>query len=360
MDASAILHNYIDGEPEHPVPHVGDIVHLVYPPREGTVGVTVMTSPDDTATLTVVVPASELPEVLEMAQAAAARGIGGPQQSITVDEARGRVGAQAFDARVGQLVRTAFFAVATMRTRILPFLVPDYLPAGPFVPGRDYAFQVRVTLRPAASLSSYEPAHPELPSKHQVSDLEVDNRLSEMIGGSIPWDRADVKGGDAYKRASASVRQQLEREADASWHDAATNACVDALAARLDTVPPRRHVEMLRDRIANDFAAEVEREGTKWEDYIDKPGFSLEDFKTQCTESAMRSLRRGMVLDAVALHLGLAVTEDEVMAAVTEMAPGHEGEALQGLLASGQLPQLCETTLRVKCGNYLLEQAAGE
>lgn len=360
MDASAILHDYLYNEPEHPVPHTGEVVHLVYPPKEGTVGVTVVTAPDNTAVFTVVVPAADLAAAVAESRMAAARSMGGAQTPGAIEGVRRQVGEEAFDARVGNMARLYFLSVAMMRTHIFPFLAPEILPSPSFVPGRDYAFQARMLLRPQAGLGSYDPVHVKLPEKPQVSDRDVDNQMNLMMGGDVPWDEVDAIANPAYAQMRQQVRERMEAEQLDAWSDRAIEACEETLSSRLDTVPPQRHIELLRNQMANSFAAGVEREGTSWEDYTASPDYSEEEFKAACTANALRSLRHGMALDAMADHLGLIVTEDEVMSAVSEVAPGHEREALQGMLQTGQLPQLCETTRRIKCGNFLLNHAVQE
>ncbi len=356
MDATKVLQDYVKNDFEHPIPAAGDVVHLVYPPRLNSVGVTVKTDADGTALFTIVVPAAEMEEGLRDVGGALVRSLGGdPLLPGALEDARRRLGDEAYAARIGNMVRLYFLSVAMMRTGVFPFLSPTILASGPVRPGNDYLYQARMLLRPRAELSDYGPLAVTLPTRPAVSEHDVDDRLSGMMGGDVPWDEVTERPGSSYARTREQVRGRLADEREASWADAATKVCADRLAARLTSVPPTRHVELLRDEMANSYAQGLVDNGTDWDTYVRSADYDEESFKASMTQAALKSLREGMALDAMADHVGLWVTEAEVMAAVTMMAPGHEREALRAMLQTAQLPQLCETTRRIKCGDYLRE-----
>ena len=315
MEALAILRDYLYEEREHPVPVFGEVAHLVYPPKEGSVGAVLTSCVDGTATLTVVAPAQDVAKIASEAKRVvlypgAACGLG-PEQ---IDGPRGLV---------GEMVRKCMLGAAIMRTGAFPFLSPGMLPSGPIVPGQDYSFQVLMMLRPRASLSGFG----------QVT-IATPPRASR----------------------EATARDKTDDEA---WSDAVLEACADALAARLETVPPARHVELLRNEMANNFAQSVENGGTPWDEYTARADYDEAEFMDAMTQAALKALRRGMALDAMADHLKLMPTEDEVLAALGMVAPGRETEALDGVFKSGKLPQLCESTRRAKTCDHIARSAIG-
>ncbi len=359
MDTAKILHDYLYEQPEHPVPHAGDVVHLVYPPRPGDIGVVVNTAADDVATFTIAVPAELMTEAVNDACAALVRSTGGSASSAgTVAALRESMGERAFDERIGNMVRLQFLSVAVMRTRVLPFLAPRILSSGAYRDGHDYSFQAQVTLRPSAELTDYSPARVSLPEPVEVSDRDVNGRIGELMGGEVPWEQVgEAQPGSSLARMRDEVRGQLEAKARDEWRNACAEACADALAPRLTKTPPTRHVEMLREVMANDYAADIVDGGQDWDEYVARPEFDMEEFKARMTEMALTSLRRGMVLDAVAERAGVTLSEAEVRDAVGLVARGHEDEALDGMLRTCQLPQLLESTLRIKAGDLIVRQA---
>lgn len=359
QNAQQILHDYLYEQPEHPIPYAGDVVHLVYPPKPGTIGIVVNTQPDDIATFTIAVPADLMAEAINDTCLALVRSSGGNATSAgTVEALREKMGVKEFDERVGNLTRLQFVSVSIMRTGILPFLAPRLLESGAYREGHDYSFQAQITLRPHAELTDYAPAKVELPTKPEVSDRDVNDRINQMMGGDIPWDEVHENGaGSNIAKMREEVRKQLEQEAENNWQNAASDACADAMASRLTKTPPSRHVELMRDAMANSYATNIVDQGQDWDEYIARPDFDLEEFKSHMTDLALSSLRRGMVYDAVADHYGIMVTEQEVRDAVSVVARGHIDEAIDGMLRNCQLPQLLESTRRIKTGDTMVRMA---
>lgn len=346
--------------PEHPVPYEGDVVHLSYDRAGGPVGVKVDSEKSGLATVVVSVPAAEAERSMDLARRAVVRGCGfDAEDPAGVANARSAMGAMRFADTVNDLARQRMFSFACMRTRILPFLAPEYAPDGGPQPGSDYEFQVRVHLRPRVELTSYDPVEMTLPARAEVTEADVDERLKAIVGGMLRWDDVPEEARAGLERLRGQVREQLEAEAENARLGSSVDACADLLAERLVREPDPRYVELMRDEMANRFAANVEAGGTTWQAYTADPSFDMERFKAQMTASALTALRRGLALDALAEHLGIEVTEADILAAVLPMAgPGQQQVAAQAMFDSGQLPQLCEVARRAKAGEWLARRAA--
>ena len=83
----------------------------------------------------------------------------------------------------------------------------------------------------------------------------------------------------------------------------------------------------------------------------------MNEFKQSMMANAELSLRRGMVLDCVAAHEGMALSEEDVLALLGPVAPGTEAIAAQAMIDNGQLPQLVEVALRAKASDWLAKNA---
>ena len=356
MDAVQTLNDFIAGEFEYPLPTPETEFHYIYPPRDNSVGCTVVGHGDGVATFTIAVAPQDMDEARDAAALAIARNMGlDPDKTDAVAQARLRMGAD-FEQRLGNMVRLNFFSVAIMRTGILPFMAPQFLASPLYEAGQVYSYQVRTRVRPVGELASYDPVQAELPVKPQVSDKEIDDRLNQLVGGDIPWDQADGSEGTGVASMRARVREQLEKESQGQWADAAMGICASELARRLTVEPPAEYVALLRNEMGNAYAANLVSSGVDWDAHVSQPDFDMEGFKAAMENQAAESLRRGMALDAYAQHEGVRLTEEDVLdAAGLMVTPGHEREALAGMLQTGQLAQLCEATLRIKANNRLLE-----
>ncbi|MBS5450709.1 MAG: hypothetical protein KHY83_02850 [Coriobacteriia bacterium] len=313
MALATDLKRLINASPERPVPAAGDVARLSWAPGPDSVAVDLASEQDGSALFTVHVPAELAASTLKSATTALVRGMGiDPTQAGAAADARAKMGDEAFARQLGLMVRQPLFALAVMRTQVLPFLAPQHVGLDLPVEGEEFTFQTRCLLRPRAELTSYEP-------------VEV----------AVPADE---------KQRDAQAAELLDR-------------CADALATRLTAEPPAGYVDLLRNEMANRFAENVEREGTSWETYVAAPDFSMDAFKAQMTEAARTSLRRGMALDALAAHLGVMVEESDLLAVAGQVAAGYERVALDAMLQSGQLPQLCEVSRRGKAQEWLLSTA---
>lgn len=355
---AATLHDLISLAPEHKVPYAGDVVRLDYDPARGPVGVRVESDALGFAVFTVTVPEDEAMRSMDLARRALVRSTGNdPDDPQSVSRARGRMGAMAFADGVNRFARQRMFSLAVMRTRILPFLAPQYLSADGPRPGHDYTFQVRVRLRPRARLTSYGPVEVVFPARPEVGEHDVDVRLSAMMGGDVRWDQVPDDARPAFDGLRARAREQLEAERETAWRGMLADACSDVLADRLAAAPDRRYVELLRDEMANRFAAGVEADGTPWDRYIAAPDFDMEGFRASMTRNAEEALRRGLALDAMADHENIQLDEDDVLAAVALVSQGRDREAAQAMLDGGQLPQLCEVARRAKTSEWVASRA---
>ena len=355
MNAAKILHTYLTQELEHPVPFAGDIVHLEYPPKENSVGVTVDTRSNFIATFTITVPASELEPTIENAKLAIVRNLGfNAKDPASIDAARKKLGDKAFEEHTENMVRLAFLSTAMMRTGVFAFLSPEILPSKPIKLGEDYIFQAQMTLRPRSGLTSTKAPAIKKPAKPEITNQAINERMNQMIGGNVPWDMVSSDKSESVEKLRSQMRDLISAENESQWHEEVVNLCLDEMVKRLTEEVPYKHIELLRDNMANSYASNLVSNGVDWDAYIASPGFNLNDFKQQMTMNAISALNRGMALDALAEALKIKLTEDDILGAAGQVAPGHEAEAIQGMLQTGQLPQLCEVTKRIKAGDWLV------
>lgn len=354
----AQLASLIASVPEHPVPAPGQVARLDYPARFGGVAVQVETAANGTAHLTVTASSEEAVRSVEAARNALVRSLGeDPADAQGLERARARVGMVAFAEEVNQLARQRLFALAVMRTGILPFLAPRYLDRSVPRPGESYRFEVEVLLRPQAELESYDAVALPFPERAPITDDDIERAMGALLGGPIRMASVPDEARASFGRLREEARQQLEAQQDAAHTEALIDRATDALIARLEAEPPQAYVELLRNQMANQFAASVEASGTSWDAYTADPTYSEEAFRERMTQEALQSLRRGMVLDAVAAHEGITLTLDDVLAALGPVARGQETTAAQAMLDSGRLPQLCEVARRAKAGEWIARHA---
>lgn len=186
---------------------------------------------------------------------------------------------------------------------------------------------------------------------------QIQKRVPAKIDDA--WVAQNMPEAQTLLGLRSRVRTLLEREAEAAYHDEMMSRTADELAKRLLDEPDERYVAKMRDELVAQFVENLQRSGIDYQQYIAQPGFDVEAWNRQMTEDAQAALRRGLALDALADHLDINLEEEDIAKVVAQTAPGHEQEALQGLLDSGQMPKMCEVALRVRANEWLVEHAKG-
>ena len=165
---------------------------------------------------------------------------------------------------------------------------------------------------------------------YQVVQVKV--QIDE-IQHSVPaviddgWVMKNLPEAQTLLGLRSKVRTMLERQADAAQHAQLLELTAAELATRLQGEP----------------------------DVFAQPGFDHEAWEADLDTQAKDALRRGLALDSLADHLDIQLDEKDISAVVSQMAPGHEQEAYQSLLDSGQMPKMCEMALRMRANEWLVD-----
>ncbi len=350
-------------KPEHEVPGPGDIVDVTYGKRyeggELPLSVHVVTDVAGIATFTVTADAEEVAYSMQAARKALVRASGNdPDKPDALGAARLAMGPQAFADNVVYLTKQRLMCLAYMRTGILPFLSAAYPPCDAPIEGKDFTFVARFRLRPRGKVEDFSPVRLAFPAKREVTDKDLDDFVGQMMGGAISMDSVPEEAKAGMARLRDQAREECENKRDNEWWGKLMDAVAEEFATtRLVDEPGVRYVTQLAELMANKFAENVERQGRTWDDFMAEPGFDMEEFKAAMMREAQASLRRGLALDAVVAHEGIALTEAEVLESLGGVARGAQAIAAQAMIDNGQLPQVIEIALRTKASNWLAEHA---
>jgi trigger factor len=114
----------------------------------------------------------------------------------------------------------------------------------------------------------------------------------------------------------ARLREQLEDELELLLRENAADALVEA--SSFDSLDPM--VERRTAELAAGFVRSIERRGVTLETYLAMTGQTQEQIVERLRGEAEASLKRELVLDAVADQLGLEVTDGEIESLIREQA----------------------------------------
>jgi trigger factor len=143
----------------------------------------------------------------------------------------------------------------------------------------------------------------------------------------------------------ARLREQLDEELTIRFREAAIDALVDA--SEVETVEPL--VERRTAELWVNIARSLESRGISPETYLTMTGQSAEDIIGHLREEADRSLKRELVLDAVASKLQLQVADEEIDQLIREQsAEDDDPEEAKRLLQEGGGYERLRADLRLK------------
>jgi trigger factor len=158
---------------------------------------------------------------------------------------------------------------------------------------------------------------------------------------------------DLRSEIETRLREQLEDELTIRLREAAVDALVDA--SDVDTVEPL--IERRTAELWGGIARSLERRGISAETYLTMTGQTAEELVARLRAEADRSLKRELVLDAVADKLDIDVTDEEIDELIREqVADGDDPEEAKRLLQESDGYEKLRADLRLK---KALDEVAG-
>jgi trigger factor len=172
-----------------------------FPAQDGLPAVDLTTTADYHAHLVIHADRSQVAKAVEQADVIVARSVGVDIRDLgMMEELKGQLGADNYDALVTTVVQRTLYAEAVERTGIEPFLPETMLNDDPVDPKSDYTLRVDVLLHPKVELSSYDPVEVEFPKKADVTSADVSDfidRLSQQLATAQPDpSRTEAQQGD--------------------------------------------------------------------------------------------------------------------------------------------------------------------
>ena len=152
----------------------------------------------------------------------------------------------------------------------------------------------------------------------------LDDELAQAVSEfeTLAELRSDIEG---------QLREQLDTELELLLRQNAADALVDA--SSFDSLDPM--VERRTAELASGFVRSIERRGVPLETYLAMTGQSQEQIVERLRGEAESSLKRELVLDAVADELGLEVSDEEIETLIREQAE-EAGEDPEAVLVSAR------------------------
>ena len=156
---------------------------------------------------------------------------------------------------------------------------------------------------------------------HEVKERQEPTLDDEFAKDVSEFDTLEELKKDLSDKLKARRKEQAERDYE--------EAILDALLEKLVCEVPEAMVEYRADKMVEDYANRIQGSGIGFEQYLAMMGMSVELFREQAKVSAVRNIRIGLALDAVAAAENFEISDADVDAEIKRLAEEYKMEEEQ-------------------------------
>jgi trigger factor len=188
-----------------------------------------------------------------------------------------------------------------------------------------------------------------------VDLLEVQKRVIPAITDA--WVEKNIPNAATVLELREEIRKQGLAQRERELAGARRFFAASELAKRFKGEIPEELYELTCNSIAQSLQQNLREQGRTLEEFIRQQAGDEQQFSLQLMAQAREMLAQGFSLDALARHLKLEITDEDIAETFRLMAPGHEKEAQMEFELTGRMYQVHEGALRNKANKWLLENA---
>lgn len=168
-------------------------------------------------------------------------------------------------------------------------------------------------------------------------------------------------GFESIAELRDAVKEEVANDKEASLPRLKEDRVVEAIGEHLTLEQiPEAYTEQIFNEIANQFLTSLQAQGMSLDMYLQSRGATTNDFIADMREQANERARQSLALDALADHLGIEVTEEDVRAEFERAGVGDIDSGMKDFLKEGRLPAVRESIRRAKAVEWLVENAEVE
>ncbi|MDR1422347.1 MAG: trigger factor [Coriobacteriales bacterium] len=182
-----------------------------------------------------------------------------------------------------------------------------------------------------------------------------EKRLPELTDAWVKDTLEFENLADFRARIAETIRQQKEREIPRLRDRLLT----EGLAARvqMEGEPPAELIAVNEQDIYRDFFASLQRQGMGFDTFLANANITSEQFREDAHKQALEITLQELALDALARHLGIVVTEEEIVAEFEKSGADDPADLFAQWKSNGRLSEVREQILRSKAAASARESA---
>ena len=165
---------------------------------------------------------------------------------------------------------------------------------------------------------------------------------------------------DSLEELRADVREKLGRLKEGAVQAALRDRALEALIDKIDVDLPERLVDAETESRVRSARDRAERQGISLDEVLEASGVDELEFRSDARSHALRAIRADLALEAVARAEGIKVSDEEIDAAVRDIAGQLERdpkEVRRSLERTGQITSLAGDIIRDKALNLVVDGA---
>ena len=165
-------------------------------------------------------------------------------------------------------------------------------------------------------------------------------------------------GFDTIEELREAVKEEIEGDKQSSLPQLKEDRLVEALGEHLTLEEvPAAYTEQVFNEIANQFLTQLQSQNMSLDMYLQSRGATPDDFIADLHQQADERSRQSLALDALAEHLQVEVTDEEVRKEFEDAGVPDVKSAMGQFLDEGRLPAVRESIRRTKALAWLVENA---
>jgi trigger factor len=188
-----------------------------------------------------------------------------------------------------------------------------------------------------------------------VTILELQKRVIPAITDA--WVAKNIPGVSTVPELREEIRKQGLAHREQELSSMRSFIAASEFAKRFKGSIPDELYELARDGILQNLQQNVKTQGKTMQQFIEEEAGGEQQFSMQLMLQTREVLTQGFSLDALARHLELEITDEDIAETFRLMAPGHENDARMEFELTGRMYQIHEGALRNKANKWLLENA---
>ena len=165
-------------------------------------------------------------------------------------------------------------------------------------------------------------------------------------------------GFDTVAELRDAIKSEIEADKLRSLPGLKEDRLVEAVGKTLDIEEiPENYKNQIFQELASEFLNTLQRQGMTLDTYLGARGIDMGSFLEDLRVQADSRARQSLALDALAKHLGLTASIDEVRAEFEKAQVEDVDAAIAEWTGDGRIPALRESIKRTKALNWLVENA---